>query len=89
MKGSQELIAFFNKREEELGEKASKLCMFLEGYAEGYRDTKAYMIDKACEYLRKEYQQMNAIINRLCVKDKGDLIKVEASVESFRKAMED
>lgn len=47
------------------------------------------MIDKACEYLRKEYQQMNAIINRLCVKDKGDLIKVEASVESFRKAMEE
>lgn len=52
MKGSQELIAHFHKREAELGEKATKFNMFLEGYASGYNDTKAYMIDKACKYLR-------------------------------------
>lgn len=49
MKGSQELIAHFNKREAELGEKASKLNMFLEGYALGYNDTKEDMINKACK----------------------------------------
>lgn len=51
MKGSQELIAHFNKREAELEEKATKLNMFLEGYAVGYNDTKAFMIDKACEWI--------------------------------------
>lgn len=44
---------------------------------------------KACEYLRKEYEQMNRIIDRICIKDKGDLIKVEASIEAFRKYMEE
>lgn len=74
MKGSQELIAFFNKREEELGEKASKLCMFLEGYAEGYRDTKAYMIDMACEWLKNNYGHFDG--------------STEDLVADFRKAME-
>lgn len=55
MKGSQELIAHFNKREAELGEKASKFNMFLEGYAAGYNDTKAYMINKACNALNAAY----------------------------------
>lgn len=40
MKGSKELIEHYNKRKEELGEKATKLNMYLEGYAEGYRDRK-------------------------------------------------
>lgn len=51
MKGSQELIAHFDMREEALGEKATKFNMFLEGYAVGYNDTKEYLIDKACKYL--------------------------------------
>lgn len=40
MKGSKELIEHYNKRKEELGEKATKLNMYLEGYAKGYRDRK-------------------------------------------------
>lgn len=74
---------------EQKAEYDSQLPLIKETYYNaGYETAKNKMIDKACEYLRKEYQQMNAIINRLCIKDKGDLIKVEASVESFRKAME-
>lgn len=57
MKGSQELIAHFHKRKEELGEKASKLNMFLEGYAAGYNDTKACMIDKYTEF-NGQYQTL-------------------------------
>lgn len=49
MKGSQELIAFYNRRKQALEEKASAFNMFLEGYCEGMRDTKKAMIDKACK----------------------------------------
>lgn len=48
MKGSKELIEHYHKREEELGEKGTKFCMYLEGYAEGYRDTKA-MYEELCK----------------------------------------
>lgn len=83
MKGSQELIAFFNKREEELGEKASKLNMFLEGYAEGCRDTKAYMIDKACEYLKEQVTfEHPDYRHAVPLYDNSD-------IEAFRKYMEE
>ncbi|MCQ2219737.1 MAG: hypothetical protein MJZ12_00005 [Prevotella sp.] len=77
MKGSKELIEHYNKREEELGEKATKFNMYLEGYAEGYGDTKAYMIDKACK-AHCEY------CDHTCPKDGKCYI-----LEYIRKAMEE
>lgn len=77
MKGSQELIAYFKKREEELGEKATKFNLFLEGYAEGYNDTKAEMINKACEWW---YIKLNTLYPNDLL---GDV------VDDFRKSIEE
>lgn len=54
MKGSKELIKFYEKREKALGEKATKLNMFLEGFAEGSNSTKEHIIEKACEWWKFE-----------------------------------
>lgn len=84
MKGSQELIAHYNKREAELEEKATKLNMFLEGYAVGYNDTKAFMIDKACQWLKEQ----------LYTDDGGCLAsewyqQIDELIDGFRKTLEE
>lgn len=94
MKGSKELIEHYNKREEELGEKATKLCMYLEGYAEGYRDTKAYMIDKACEWLESHFRDIenpDFYSKRNHPTDLESMYhwSVKELVDDFRKAMEE
>lgn len=85
MKGSQELIAYFNKREEALGEKATRFNLFLEGYAEGYNDTKAEMINKACEWLKANAENYIVDIGTRDV----NLVIGDMCWEDFRKAMEE
>lgn len=54
------------------------------GFDQGYQ----FAIEKASNYLRKEYQQMNIIIRSVCGRNVGDLINIESSIKSFCKAME-
>lgn len=84
---AEELIEHYNKRKEELGEKATNFNMYLEGYAEGYRDTKAYMIDKACEWL-KNNKDSDYINNEPC-QFGGRAELDDLFIEEFRKAMEE
>lgn len=48
---------------------------------------KTEMIDKACHYLRKEYEQANTLIRAVCDREVGDLIDIDASVKTFIKMM--
>lgn len=75
--GSSELLAYYKNRVHTLGDKATKLNMFLEGCALGQNGTTHLAIAKATEFIYSELAEGNLTCND----------GIEIILERLKKAM--